>query len=151
MKFGRRFAVRVPAEIAFAYFSDPGRAFDRLAPQYHVTLTWSGPIERGATFELRAPNPHDNCTGVVEEFQRPRHLSYRLWVTDDPERGGVVTMDFEGKTDTTEVEATIETRMSPGYEVAASLLRPLLVLLARRGIKKQVRILEEDYRGTVGE
>lgn len=144
MKIRRVFTVRVPPKAAFAFFSDPGRAFDRLASTYHVT--WKGPIEPGATFELVAPNPADHCAGVVEDYEPPRHLRYRLWVKDHPERGGVVMMDFEDTGEATEVAAVVETRMSPLLELAANFLRPWLAVQANRGTRKLVRSVESDYR-----
>jgi uncharacterized protein YndB with AHSA1/START domain len=142
----RSFQVRVPPDVAFAFISDPGRAFETL-PGYRVE--WSGPIQPGATFIMVPPNPGDAAEGIVDEFEPPRHLSYRLWVRTHAERQGSVTMDFSPTADGTEVAAEINTQMGRLLELGAWALRPWLALQARRGTRVLVGILESEYRAAV--
>jgi uncharacterized protein YndB with AHSA1/START domain len=139
----RVFDVHVPPEAAFAYFSDPNRAFERFAPDFVVR--WAGPIQPGTMFQIDAPNPADSCDGVVDTYDPPRHLAYRIWVRKAPDRGGVVKIEVEPTRLGASVAAVMETKMSRTMELAAKVMRPWLAFQARRGTRKLVRALEVEY------
>ena len=146
VRMRRQFDVPVRPEEAFEFFSDPNRAFERSASAYRVT--WSGPIATGARFWLDAPDPKDNCDGIVDAFEPPGQLAFRLWVRDHPDRGGTATYRFEPTEAGTRVDGVAETHMSRTLELAAALLRPLLALQARRGTRKLVGAIEAAYQTT---
>jgi uncharacterized protein YndB with AHSA1/START domain len=140
----QEFDVRVPADAAFAFFADPNHAFERLAPQ--LRARWDGSLGPGTTFRLEAPNPRDNCDGVVDDLDPPRRLSYRLWRRSDPDSAGTVTMEFEPTADGTHVVGVITTRMNgAALGVASRLLQPLLAIQARRGKAALIREVERYY------
>lgn len=146
VRIRRQFDVPVRPEEAFEFFSDPNRAFERLASAYRVT--WSGPIATGARFRLDAPDPNDSCDGILDASEPPVQLAFRLWVRDHPDRGGTATYRFEPTEAGTRVDGVAETHMSRTLEIAAALLRPFLALQARRGTRKLVGAIEAAHQTT---
>jgi uncharacterized protein YndB with AHSA1/START domain len=147
MEMRHEFELRLPVETAFDYLSDPNRAMGLLDPRFRVE--WEGPMEVGATFHLVAPNPKDHFDGVVEEFDRPRRVAYRMWVTSEPARGGTVEMDFLSTGSGTRVVGLANTTLKGAAEnVAQRLLRPFLAIEFRRGTKRLIRAIESDHQAS---
>jgi carbon monoxide dehydrogenase subunit G len=147
MEMRHEFEVRLPVEAAFGYLSDPNRAMELLDPRFRVE--WEGSMAVGATFHLVAPNPKDHFDGVVEEFDQPRRVAYRLWSSIEPARGGTVQMDFAPTASGTRVVGITTTTLKGTAEnVAQRLMRPALVILFRRGTKKLIRAIESAYQAS---
>ena len=137
------FEVRVPADAAFAFFSDPNRAFERSGSNLHVR--WLEPIGPGARYQVDAPNPADDCDGVVDAYEPSRRLSIRMWSRRHPDRGGTTTLEFEPTPTDTLVKGILSTESSRSLELGALLLKPLLAGLSRRGMRRMAAVLEADY------
>jgi uncharacterized protein YndB with AHSA1/START domain len=142
----QQFEARVDPAAAFAFFANPERAFELFGPQFSVT--WDGPIAAGTAFHVDTPNPTDRTDGVVEVFDPPHALAYRMWVKDHPDRGGEVTMTFEPTATGTRVRSATETRMTGALQVGAHLIRPWLAMRARQGTKRLIAALEAEAATT---
>lgn len=147
MEMRQSVEVRVPREVAFAFFSDPSRAF-ATAPE--LRFTWDGPIQAGTGFHFDSRDAMDSCDGVVESYDAPGHIALRMWSRDHPERAGSVAVDFASTEAGTRVEALVATEMNHSLQLAAAILRPWLAWQSRRGMKRLVGILEAEHRAGSG-
>lgn len=144
MDVHQQFELRVPIEAAFEYLSDPNRAMELLDPRFRVE--WQGPMAVGTAFHLVAPNPKDHFDGAVDEFDPPRRVAYRMWVTSEPARRATVQMDFMPTASGTRIVGTATMTGRGAAERAAQwVIRPFLAIVQRRGARKLVRAIESDY------
>jgi uncharacterized protein YndB with AHSA1/START domain len=140
----RAFEVRIPPQAAFSFFSDPNLAFERMASQFRVV--WLDPIAGGSRFRLEAPNPRDICEGLVESYEPPNRLVFRIWPRDHPDRAGVAAYQFVPTPGGTRVVGSGVTQMGPILQLAAAVLKPLLAVVARRGERRLIQAAESAYQ-----